>query len=163
MTDKQKLDDIEEEITKVTEETVGSDDDIDINFIDFFDELDLFQTTLATLIGVTSANIIRETMRDLVYPIVKRLFFQNVEDKVKVYGIEFELKDMVSNLLFLIIFIVLLYLSVKYLLGRVFRRLIKKKKEAANNQRLTELYKIKLMKENNDLMREMNRNFIGIN
>ena len=162
MTDKEQLDDIEEEITKVTEETVPRDEEIDINFIDFFDELDLFQTTLATLIGVTAANIIRETMRDLVYPITKRLFFQNLEDKVTVYGIEFELKDMVSNLLFLIIFVILLYLSVKYLLGRLFRRIIKKNKASANNKRLTELYKIKLMKENNELMKELNKNFRSI-
>ena len=89
-------------------------------------------------------------MRDLVYPITKRLFFQNLDEKVTIYGIQFELKDMVSNLLFLVIFIILLYLSVKYLLGGVFRRLIKRNKESANNKRLTELYKIKLMKENNE-------------
>lgn len=144
---------IEEEINEIVHESVGESNG-GFTFVEFLDTFDIFEFTISTLIGFTSATVIREITQEILFPITKRLFFHNASDKMEIYGAEFDIRKIVSNIIFLIVFVTSIYLFFRLIFKEPINKAIKHKKKQYHQNRLVELYKIQLLKENNELMKK---------
>jgi len=151
--DNNNLQTIEEEMAEYVQKSIEQISG-GFTFFEFINTFDIFEYTVSTLIGIALATIVREITPDILFPIIKRIFFKDALDTIEIYGAKFDLRKIISDVIFLIVFVTSIYLFFRLFFKETINQVIKQNKEQYHQNILIELQKIQLLKENNELMKK---------
>lgn len=134
-----------------------------INFSDFAISFNIIEYTIGALAGLSLTFIIMDVSDNVIEPILTYLFFQNIVT-VNVFGIHFNIKRIVYEIVFIIFTFAIIYLLLLFFFKDVIGETVASDRENEITDKQTQIINsiyqynnIKLLKQIKDSMDARNR------
>jgi large-conductance mechanosensitive channel len=128
-----------------------------ITIYDFAKNYRVIEYAVGTIVGLSLTYIIRDVSFDIINPIIKGTILKS-SDTVTIFGINFNIDSILSNIIFAVLSIVTLYIIITYFIKDIATNIIVENKNLDVSTREYQLQNIALLA---DIKNKLGDNYIG--